>query len=223
MCRSPSGHHSTARQGEPHPLNGVNPAVHPSREPSGLGNHQLRMTISSDKAASSGPGLGWRRGYPIMTRSAARTSGGKYLHQGDAPGSRAGHDDDQEPSEDGDMSDDGRRGTDCRSRNSFTHAQVADVVSDAYRVRWMGRQAVIALPEHINVSNAGRTRKEWGWSTTAAAADGRRDGHGRVRPFLRGRRHPCVPSVPSPAARSCGWSSAPRSSGMHLASTDSIG
>ena len=45
----------------------------------------------------------------------------------------------------------------------FTHAQVADVVSDAYRVRWMGRQAVIALPEHINVSNAGQIREELLW------------------------------------------------------------
>ena len=45
----------------------------------------------------------------------------------------------------------------------FTHAQVAVVVSDAYRVRWMGRQAVIALPEHINVSNAGQIRQELLW------------------------------------------------------------
>src|SRR5215472_12569313 len=74
---------STARKGELHPLDGVNPVVHlPSRPP------------------TEEPG------------------GGKYLHQGDARGSHAVHDDDQEPSEVGDVSDGGRRGADCTSRNS---------------------------------------------------------------------------------------------------------
>ena len=31
---------------------------------------------------------------------------------------------------------------------------------DTYPVRWMGRQAVVALPEHIDVSNAGQIREE---------------------------------------------------------------
>lgn len=37
------------------------------------------------------------------------------------------------------------------------------MVSDTYRVRWTGRQAVIALPEHINVSNASQIREELLW------------------------------------------------------------
>src|SRR5215469_14479244 len=43
---------------------------------------------------------------------------GKYLHHGDARGSRAVHDDDQQPSEVGGVSDGGRRGADCTSRDS---------------------------------------------------------------------------------------------------------
>jgi anti-sigma B factor antagonist len=31
---------------------------------------------------------------------------------------------------------------------------------DAYPVRWMGQQAVVALPEHIDVSNASQIREE---------------------------------------------------------------
>jgi len=34
------------------------------------------------------------------------------------------------------------------------------VLTDIYPVRWAGRQAVIALPEHIDVSNAGPIREE---------------------------------------------------------------
>ena len=34
------------------------------------------------------------------------------------------------------------------------------MVRDSYPVRWTGRQAVIALPEHIDVSNAGPIREE---------------------------------------------------------------
>ncbi len=37
------------------------------------------------------------------------------------------------------------------------------MVSNTYRVRWTGRQAVIALPEHINVSNASQIREELLW------------------------------------------------------------
>jgi anti-anti-sigma factor len=34
------------------------------------------------------------------------------------------------------------------------------VLTDVYPVQWTGRQAVIALPEHIDVSNAGQIREE---------------------------------------------------------------
>ena len=37
------------------------------------------------------------------------------------------------------------------------------MVKDAYPVRWIGRQAVIALPEHIDVSNASQIREELLW------------------------------------------------------------
>ncbi len=39
-------------------------------------------------------------------------------------------------------------------------AQGAAVFRDAYPVRWMGAQAVVTLPEHIDVSNAGQIREE---------------------------------------------------------------
>ena len=45
----------------------------------------------------------------------------------------------------------------------LTHAQVAVVINDTYPVRWMGRQAVVALPEHIDVSNASQIREELLW------------------------------------------------------------
>jgi anti-anti-sigma factor len=38
--------------------------------------------------------------------------------------------------------------------------QVAAVSEDSYPVRWLGRQAVVALPEHIDVNNAGQIREE---------------------------------------------------------------
>jgi anti-anti-sigma factor len=38
--------------------------------------------------------------------------------------------------------------------------QVAAVSEDSYPVRWLGRQAVVALPEHIDVTNAGQIREE---------------------------------------------------------------
>jgi hypothetical protein len=34
------------------------------------------------------------------------------------------------------------------------------MISDAYPVRWTGRQAVVPLPEHIGLSNAGLIREE---------------------------------------------------------------
>ena len=37
---------------------------------------------------------------------------------------------------------------------------MAMVPEDAYPVRWAGRQALVALPEHIDVSNAGQIREE---------------------------------------------------------------
>ena len=39
-------------------------------------------------------------------------------------------------------------------------AQGAAVFRDTYPVRWMGAQAVVTLPEHIDVSNAGQVREE---------------------------------------------------------------
>jgi anti-anti-sigma factor len=37
---------------------------------------------------------------------------------------------------------------------------VVDVISDACPVHWTGKQAVVALPEHIDASNAGRVREQ---------------------------------------------------------------
>jgi anti-sigma B factor antagonist len=42
----------------------------------------------------------------------------------------------------------------------LTHARVAVVFNDTYLVRWAGQQAVVALPEHIDESNAGEIREE---------------------------------------------------------------
>jgi anti-sigma B factor antagonist len=52
----------------------------------------------------------------------------------------------------------------------LNHAQVAVVVNDAYPVRWMGRQAVVAIPEHIDVSNASQIREELLWVINRGAA-----------------------------------------------------
>ena len=52
----------------------------------------------------------------------------------------------------------------------LTHAQVAVVINDTYPVRWMGRQAVVALPEHIDVSNASQIREELLWVINRGAA-----------------------------------------------------
>ena len=52
----------------------------------------------------------------------------------------------------------------------LTHAQVAVVVNETYPVRWMGRQAVVALPEHIDVSNASQIREELLWVINRGAA-----------------------------------------------------
>ena len=41
-----------------------------------------------------------------------------------------------------------------------THARAAVVFRDICPVQWTGRQAVIAFPEHIDVSNAGPIREE---------------------------------------------------------------
>jgi hypothetical protein len=42
------------------------------------------------------------------------------------------------------------------------------VINDTYPVRWIGRQAVVALPEHIDVSNASQIREELSGLSTAA-------------------------------------------------------
>ena len=52
----------------------------------------------------------------------------------------------------------------------LTHAQVAVVINDSYPVRWMGRQAVVVLPEHIDVSNASQIREELLWVINRGAA-----------------------------------------------------
>jgi len=44
------------------------------------------------------------------------------------------------------------------------------VFKDTYPVRWMGRQAVVALPEHIDVSNVGKIREELLWVINRGAA-----------------------------------------------------
>jgi anti-sigma B factor antagonist len=46
----------------------------------------------------------------------------------------------------------------------------AGVFKDAYPVHWMGRQAVVALPEHIDVSNVGQIREELLWVINRGAA-----------------------------------------------------
>jgi anti-anti-sigma factor len=45
----------------------------------------------------------------------------------------------------------------------------AVVFKDTYPVRWMGRQAVVALPEHIDVSNSGQIREELLWAINRGA------------------------------------------------------
>jgi anti-sigma B factor antagonist len=40
----------------------------------------------------------------------------------------------------------------------------------SYPVRWMGRRAVVTLPEHIDVSNAGQIREELLWVINRGAA-----------------------------------------------------
>ena len=44
------------------------------------------------------------------------------------------------------------------------------MVNHTYPVPWMGRQAVVALPEHIDVSNAGQIREELLWVINRGAA-----------------------------------------------------
>ena len=44
------------------------------------------------------------------------------------------------------------------------------MTNDTYPVRWMGRQAVVALPEHIDVSNASQIREELLWVINRGAA-----------------------------------------------------
>ena len=44
------------------------------------------------------------------------------------------------------------------------------MVNDTYPVRWTGRQAVVALPEHIDVSNASQIREELLWVINRGAA-----------------------------------------------------
>ena len=41
---------------------------------------------------------------------------------------------------------------------------------DTYPVQWNGRQAVVALPEHIDVSNASQIREELLWVINRSAA-----------------------------------------------------
>jgi anti-anti-sigma regulatory factor len=41
---------------------------------------------------------------------------------------------------------------------------------DTYPVEWVGRQAVVALPEHIDVSNAGQIREQLLWVINGGAA-----------------------------------------------------
>ena len=52
----------------------------------------------------------------------------------------------------------------------LTHTQVAVVINDTYPVRCVGQQAVIALPEHIDVSNASQIREELLWVINRGAA-----------------------------------------------------
>jgi anti-sigma B factor antagonist len=44
------------------------------------------------------------------------------------------------------------------------------VFKNTYPVQWIGRQAVIALPEHIDVSNASQIREELLWVINRGAA-----------------------------------------------------
>jgi anti-anti-sigma factor len=44
------------------------------------------------------------------------------------------------------------------------------VFKDTYPVRWIGRLAVVALPEHIDVSNASQIREELLWVINRGAA-----------------------------------------------------
>jgi anti-anti-sigma factor len=50
------------------------------------------------------------------------------------------------------------------------YAQVDAVFEDTYPVRWTGRQAIVTLPEHMDVSNAGQIREELLWVINRGAA-----------------------------------------------------
>ena len=53
------------------------------------------------------------------------------------------------------------------------------MLTDICPVRWTGRHAVIALPEHIDVSNAGPIREELiGWIVGAKSPPCGDSGHG---------------------------------------------
>jgi anti-sigma B factor antagonist len=90
----------------------------------------------------------------------------EYLHQDDAQGSRGIHDDGQGSGEDGDVSNGGKPS----SRPGSDATWVAAMFKDAYPVRWIGRQAVVALPEHIDTSNASQIREELLWVINRGAA-----------------------------------------------------
>ena len=77
---------------------------------------------------------------------------------------------------------------------------------DTYPVRWAGRQAVVALPEHIDVSNAGPLREELLSMINRSAAALIR----RVLPVAMARRRgPAHPAGPVRSAR-LGHQSQPR-------------
>ncbi len=51
-------------------------------------------------------------------------------------------------------------GTECDGQGSTGVREAAAMMGDIYPVQWTGSQAVIALPEHIDLSNAGAIREE---------------------------------------------------------------
>lgn len=89
-------------------------------------------------------------------------------------------------------------------------------------VRWTGKLAVVTLPEHIDVSNAGQIREDLLSVINRGAAALIADMHARCRAIMLARMLWRVPtSVLLSAGRNCGWWLPRRSSSVCSASTGS--
>jgi hypothetical protein len=102
-------------------------------------------------------------------------------------------------------------------------AQVAAMPEDSYPVRWVGQQAVVTLPDHLDVSNAGQIEQELLWVISRGATALIVDMTATVSCDHAGA-DVVVPltSMPSSPAHNCSWWSPPRPSSGCWPSTASI-